>query len=505
MNDSILESPLVRRWFWPLLLGLNFLLHLPFFSQPPNSIHVWRQSNTMAVARNLYEEDMNLLRPRVDRRNNTDGVTGMQFPSYEWLVAVGYKALGFHETIPRVLNWLIFAGGLMAFYGLIRVLTGSRTLAAVGAWGLGWSPELFYHSINALPDILAFSASVAGLYFFLRWYAERRNGLFWLSLFFTTLAGLTKLQYLVIGFPIAVVVLRDLWLRRLSWRRDALPLLVFAVVAVGATLGWYAYALHLIKVSGLTDFGLEVRPTTDLGVALHTLQHNLTSDVPELLLNYANFLLLVLGLVLVVAGGKRYSRHPWFGPVLAWALALLAYHLMELRQMTVHQYYMIPYLPVLLLPAILGAGWLLRRPRWRPVLLLLLLAQPALAFMRIAPPRWMVGAREMPAELYDPVTRAQLTAAVPDSALCVVGPDVSGCTYFYFLHKKGFGYNETSHLFQLTPTGQTYLASCIQRGARYLYTNDTTLTRKPELQPYILGPVRKVGHFEVLALRPAAK
>ena len=46
-------------------------------------LHVWRQCNTMAVARNFYEEGMDILRPRVDRRGSTDGVTGMQFPSYE--------------------------------------------------------------------------------------------------------------------------------------------------------------------------------------------------------------------------------------------------------------------------------------------------------------------------------------------------------------------------------------------------------------------------------------
>ncbi|GAA3935226.1 glycosyltransferase family 39 protein [Hymenobacter algoricola] len=502
MNPSTLAGQHVPRWFWPLLLGLNLLLHAPFFNQPPNSAHVWRQTNTMAVARNLYEEDMNPLRPRVDRRNESDGVTGMQFPSYEWLVAVGYQALGFHEAIPRVVSWLIFAAGLVAFHALLRRITGSSWLAAVGTWGLGWSPELFYHSINALPDILALTASLAGFYFFLTWYQRGRRGLcFWLALACVTLAGMTKLQYLVIGFPIAVLVLRDAMQRRLRWR-DALALAGFAVVTVGATLAWYRYALALIETSGLADFGLEVRPAANLAVALKTLQHNLVSDLPELLLNFANFILLLLGLVVLVR--QRLYRHPWFGPVLAWALALLAYHIIELRQMTVHQYYMLPYLPVLLLPVVAGARWLSRQPRWHWALALLLLAQPVLAFVRIAPARWMRGAREVPVELFEATTRARLRQAVPDSALCVVGPDNSGCKFFYFLHKKGFGYDESAQLFRPLPGGQPYLANCIQRGARYLYTNDSTLTADPRLRPYLAGRVRKVGAFEVLALRNPA-
>ncbi|MCB2380004.1 glycosyltransferase family 39 protein [Hymenobacter sp. BT635] len=499
MKFTLLDGHTVPRWFWPLVLGLNLLLHLPFFNQPPNSVHVWRQSNTMAVARNLYEEDMNLLRPRVDRRNESDGVTGMQFPSYEWLVAGSYKMLGFHEAIPRVVTWLIFAAGVVAFFGLVRLLTGSRWLAAVGAWGLSWSPELFYHSINALPDILALSAAMAGLYFFLRWYRERAGLHFWLSLLLTTLAGLTKLQYLVIGFPIAVLILRDLWQRRLTWRRDAAPLALFALVTVGCTLAWYAYALRLIEESGLADFGLELRPATDLGVAIKTLTHNIISDIPELLINYGNTGLLLIGLFAIWRG--RYYRNAWFGPVLVWALALLAYHLIELRQMSVHQYYMLPYLPVLLLPVVIGAGWLARRPRWRPVLALLLLAQPVLAFVRIAPPRWMGGAREVPVELFAAASRAELVGAVPNSALCVVGPDISGCKFFYFLHKKGFGYNESAQLFQPFIGQQPYLANCIQRGARYLYTNDTTLVGSPQLRPYLGKIIKTVGDFQVVELR----
>ena len=42
-----------------------------------------------------------------------------------------------------------------------------------------------------------------------------------------------------------------------------------------------------------------------------------------------------------------------------------------------------------------------------------------------------------------------------------------------------------------------------QRGARYLYTNDTTLVRDPRLQPYVSQSIKKVGDFQVLALRPA--
>jgi hypothetical protein len=120
----------------------------------------------MATSRNFYEEDMNIFKPRVDRRLDTDGVTGMHFPLYENFVAMLWKITGFNETVPRVLTLIIFSFCIWVFYELCFILFRSPFMAAVGAWTLCWSPELFYHCINALPDILAFTSAIAGFYFF---------------------------------------------------------------------------------------------------------------------------------------------------------------------------------------------------------------------------------------------------------------------------------------------------------------------------------------------------
>lgn len=497
--QSIISREQLPRWFWPLLIGLNFCLHAPFFHLPPVSIHLWRQSNTMAVARNFYEEDMSILRPRVDRRNATDGVTGMQFPSYEWLVGGSYHLFGFHEYLPRLINWVIYMLGVVAFYYLVKQVSGAAWLGAIGAWGLSWSPEVFYHGINALPDILALTASLAGLLWFGRWRENRRGSVLALSLVAVTLGGLTKLQFLVVGFPIAVFVLRDLWNHRFS-KGEIVQLGLYAAVSVGVTLAWYAYALHLITVSGLTDFGLETRPAPDLGAGLRIIQHNLISDLPETLLGYGAVILFGVGLWRVL----RYAplRHPWFAPGLAWGTALLAYYVIELSQMQHHGYYLLPLLPVLLLLAVWGAAWLQRFSRARYLLLAALLFQPVWAVSRIVWVRWVRQGQDIP-ELYHAASRAKLEAATPIGARCLVGPDDSGCIDFYFLHKKGFGFDQSDQLWARNEHGKTYLADCVAQGAQYLYTNDTTVVHDPRLQPYLAHLITRVGSFTVWQLRLA--
>ncbi|WBO84207.1 ArnT family glycosyltransferase [Hymenobacter yonginensis] len=501
MSDILTNWSKLPRWFWPLLIGLNFLLHAPFFSQPPVGLHTWRQSNTMAVIRNFYEEDMNIMRPRVDRRNESDGVTGMQFPSYEWTVAAVCKAVGFHEGVARVVNWLIFAGGVIFCYHLFRRITQSVWMAAVAAWCLSWSPELFYHCISALPDVLALSASLGGLWLFLRWWDTRHSLSFWGSLLLTTLAGATKLQFLLIGFPIAGLVVQALLSRQFDWRRSLLPLFFFAVVSVGLPLAWYAYSLRLIETSGLADFGLEVRPADDLRTGLGILLFNIKSDWPEMLLGYGSAVMVLVGAGQMRLAGVR--RSPWMWPALLWVGGVAVYYVFELRQMKDHGYYMLPLLPLFVWAAAKGSEVLRRNVRWHWLLALILFSQPVWAGVRVMK-YWLRGPRDVPSEMYYPQSRALLENAVPNDALCLVGPDESGCKQFYFVHKKGFGLESSERLSWPTTTGEPYVADCIARGAQYLYLSDSTLLTNPYLAPYVGPRVVRVGAVQVFKLQMPA-
>jgi hypothetical protein len=485
------------RWFLPVLIGVNFLLHISFFQLPPVSTHVWRQCDTMAVARNFYEEGMNILEPRVDSRYATTGITGMQFPSYEWLVAGSYHVFGFHEVLPRLANWLIYMAGVVAFYHLVRLISGKAWLGGVGAWCLAWSPDFYYHGANALPDILALTASIAGLLWFAQWRVNRNGLLLVLSLVAVTLGGLTKLQYQIVGFPIAFLVMRDLVQRRFSgW--ELLQLAAYAVVSVGVSLSWYAYALHLMDTSGLGNFGLELRPALDLATGVHIINRNLLSDWPEILLGYGALTLFVVGLWRLLRHAP--TQHLWFWPGLTWALALIAYYLIELSQMQGHTYYMFPLLPVLLLVAVWGFAWLARCPKAKYLLLVLLLIQPVWAYIRINYTRLQRQELGVATELLDPVTRATLEHATPPGALCVVGPDPSSCIDFYFLHKKGFPFTWSGQLLESTATGRSRLADYVAGGARYLYTDDTLFVKDPHVQPYLEQHVKQVGAFGVWKL-----
>ncbi len=496
------------RWFFLVGIVVTFLVHAPFLNRPPEGNHVWRQAHTLSMARNFYEEGMNPFKPKVDnRRMVEDGVTGSQFPAYEIVVAFVYQVVGEQFWVHRLWSFVLYLLGAFGMYLLFKELFERDLGASLAFWGYLWSPLLFYHGFTALPDILALPASIWGLYFFLKWWkwptdakTTTSKSLFFLaSLACTTLGGLTKLQFLATGFFIGGLVL-------VNWNtlkfRQWLSLFFYALVAVGVSLGWYAYAMHLIKTSKLAEFGLEIRPVDTFGEAISILTSNLISDLPEVLLNYAGFVLLLVGIYSYHKKEKKNTSYRW--PLLLWILGLAIYHIVELSQMEYHAYYMMPYIPVLLLFVGLGGEYLLEK-KWLGILALLLLAQPVLATIRILPNEWMHESKKVPKELYNEDSRQRLIDMVPKGASCIVGIDPSNCIYFYYLNKKGYGISYRNELLTKEPWGQLKIDYYTGSGAEYIYLDDSSVFNRPEIQRNIDHVVGTEGRFIVAKLKKKAK
>ena len=491
----------------PLILALliNAVLHLPFINRPPESAHTWRQCNTLAIARNFHEEGMNILEPKVDNRFDQSGITGANFPAYEWGLAAVYKVTGDHNWVHRVYTTIIFFIGVAGLFCLLYYLFNNYLIANSGAIALLFFPDLFYFQFNALPDILALTLMIWGFYYFVRWFDTVKlhagnNTYFIACILLLALSGLVKLYFLLIGFAILGILIQH-YTHVLS-AKMLTCLAVFGLVSVGVPVAWYLYAIELIKRSGLNDFGLEIRSATDVETIISTLTQNITSDLPELILNFANTGLLLAGCFYFFKD-KAY-RKSYFIPALCLFAGIVLYHMLELKQMKFHSYYMMPYYPFLAFIVAYGAFKLWQRG-FTYVVLLLLAANPVVAAIRILPARWMSNEKYVPVELYNETSRIQLSNAVPADALCIVGEDDSHCIYFYYLHKKGFGYDTRESLLETDSTKTLpRIKDYINRGAAYLYISthdDGIVPEKTELAPYLHQRIDSVGNFYVYRLK----
>lgn len=399
--------------------------HFKHFELSPRGVHVWRQCNTLAFAKNFYEEDMNILHPRVDHRKSSSGVTGSAFPLYEYGVALSYNLFGFHHINHRIIQFLIFFIGVIGIYFLCNILCSNSLASVMAAAFYAWSPELYYHGINALPDVLAMTASIWALLFYFK---SKKDGLLYFILCFVliAIAGLVKLQFLLFLIFILLDTLFD------KDKIRAAAIIWFGALAGGIVVNWYIYSIKLRFASNLQDYGLFLNPADSISSGLKTLKNNFIIDLPEQIFGYGAIVLIVLGIISFHKNAKRNAV------IKLWLIfsVFFVFHLLELKQMEHHAYYLMPY-------TILGAlsiGYLYSRNDSKNTSLLFILALGIQIFHSLNKinPRFLDENSGLPTEFLDNNYLTQLHEELADSELAVVGPDPSGCIFFYYLDVEGW-------------------------------------------------------------------
>lgn len=474
------------------MLTVHFLMHWQAFNLPAVGNHVWRQVNTLAVARNYFEEDPNILLPRVDKREDTPGITGPSFPAYEWMLSLGYHAFGYSETLHRFWSWLIFAIGIWGFKRLLQSFELHDTGVMVGTLAFAFSPELFYHSVNAVPDVLALTAMVWGWLGLRKWIlSPKQPFVLWASTLALALAGMVKMQFLVVAFPVAALFFRNGW--------KPIPLKVWLQMTAAAlaillpTLWWYGYARELTARYGLHEFVHAMRHAQSIAQALGILAQTFWSTLPETWAGYGSLLWLVLSWKYPK---NRGLKNEWG----AYALGCLLFYFAVQYQFIHHGYYGFIFIPALAIFAGFGAMYL-QQLTWGPKAnLLLVFAVPILAYIRVVPANWSERNYRIPQEFISAENRDSFKQWAPPNGTAIVGPDQTGCVFLYYLRIKGFNLHQLQEW--EGAEGRAQWQDKRERGLQYLVThqpknipNYVRATLEPK-------PIHRKGEFYWFKIKP---
>jgi len=360
----------------PILIILVFaLLHFYGISHPPIDHHGQRQSDTMEVARLFLEEDAGLLTPRVGRRNEHTGITGLEFPIFNYLIysclelrelfLTGGRGIpfdkGIEKTYPvrrilspgayvasgRILSLIFSVIGMVFFYLLMLKLQGKET-AIFSLFALSASMTWFYFSRNVQPDVPSVSLAICGLYFFTGYLEEgsflKRRFLLLISAVSFSLAGLMKPPALVLLFPAAYLALRKDYFR--SFLNPDYIFFV-AIIALPLIL-WFNHAEHLSSKFGLRYFFLG-KPFREAAVQVFTFKF-IWTFIKRMMQEYTSWALapfLIYGFYLL-----KNSKNLIF--YLFWVAGFVLYAFKAGERMEVHDYYGLPLVPAL--SAICGSG-----------------------------------------------------------------------------------------------------------------------------------------------------
>ena len=198
------------------------------------------------------------------------------------------------------------------------------------------------------------------------------------------------------------------------------------------------YAIELSNSNNLKEFGLWIKPIS-LSDKLKTVQGNLVSDLPELLMGWPLFVLFLALLRFIRPFTKLGFQ------ILIGIVGFVVFYIVAIERMQHHSYYFMALLPFLVLMVL---NLFLKSNINFRFLLLFCCLNFIWSFARIIPSRWANGGKGIPEEFKNTEQRNKLTKAMKSAKISLVGPDVSGCIFFYFINAKGYSFNNFDELIE---------------------------------------------------------
>lgn len=239
--------------FLGALLLVAAAIRLIDVNAPPRGPLIWRETQTLMMARNYGEKSLNLFRPEVDFRPTdrpveSGAVGGTELPVVSWLTGILYRVAGIAYWAGRVFPILFSLLGLALFHRLAARWHGERC-ASIATLLLTVSPLYWYLGRTHMPESFAFAMAFGMLYWFDRWAETRTKRDFCFAAIACALALMGKIHMGVLALPMAFVALR-----RFGWRTAITPALYGFAAAVGLPVlvfMWYSYYV-LIAETGLS-------------------------------------------------------------------------------------------------------------------------------------------------------------------------------------------------------------------------------------------------------------
>ncbi len=321
--------------FW---IALTVSIKLYGIWHPPiESWHTWRQVNVLMVARN-FMDDPNIFLPKIDSNGPFSGITGMEFPLYNYLIYLCTKAFGESYIYGRLINLIISTFGVYYFYKVCQKVVSDQQ-ALVALLILSFS-EWFMYSRKIMPDTISLSLTIIALFYaigFLQKKAQTKSII--LYTLFGTLGGLVKLPALVILSPLAYWFFTD----KKADLRSKLIFLGASTLVLLPSMFWYFYWFqYLTETYGLVYYFMG----DSLSGGLNQIIGNFPATLRRFYyssLGYSGFLLLLIGLYFFWT--QKTAIKTW--TFILVSLVLVAFIIKSGFAFHHHDYYILPIVPFL--------------------------------------------------------------------------------------------------------------------------------------------------------------
>lgn len=325
--------------FWILIA---FLIRLVGITNPPlEAGHNWRQTTVTMVARNFSESDSNILHPQVDFAGEKTGITGMEFPVYNYLIYTANELFGYQHWYGRLINLIVSSIGIYFFFLLVHryfnrdIAFWSSLILLFSVW--------FAFSRKIMPDTFSMSLVIASIYYattYLRISGKWIHlGLYALLLLIGVLSKLPSGYILILFIPI-------LYFERPPTRKVIVFVFTSSLIMLPVFWWYFIWVPYLVETYGFWHFFM--------GKNMVTGMKELIEHLPLTLSRFYDSALKIIGFAVFVLGAfQMFSRKDKRLQTIFF-LGFGAFLVIMFKAgftFSHHSYYVIPFVPIMALIA----------------------------------------------------------------------------------------------------------------------------------------------------------
>jgi hypothetical protein len=491
----------------------------------PQSVHKWRQADCASIALNYYQGGFNLKHSETHNLTSDGGTSGKsltsEVPILYLSVASLYKVFGYHDSVYRIFNTLLFFLGLFFLFRLFSYLLKDPFWAISLTLLFFTAPVLVYYGNNYLPNSSALAFSIAGWYYFTRYWTENTPKWFYFSLALFFIAAMLKVTALFSLIAITGIFLLDITgIKKVKsegklFSKPAQQ--IGAIALVFLLIGcWLLYAHNFNQKHGCSYFSTNIFPIWDLsGAEIKGVLENVQKLWLPDYFHISVLLLLAACFVFLIIQFKKANK------VLAYSILIvfaecIAYVLLQFWTFADHDYYTIDMyiLPVLL---VAGASDLLNRHFGK--IFKSAIVKTAFAFFVIfniyyahkqLNNRYEGWMNDYPQnkDLYTITPYLRQIGITPQDTVISI-PDVSHVS-LYLMNQKGWTEYTDTKFSKSEPVRYNQdsagISASIRKGAKYLVLNGISeLYRKPYLKPFCTNLAGQYGNILIFNLKSPVK
>ncbi|MBN2635601.1 MAG: glycosyltransferase family 39 protein [Prolixibacteraceae bacterium] len=235
-------------------LFLYYNLNVSLF-YPPQSVHIWRQTNCLSLTQNYYQYNLPFFSPEMHNQFPDNGGSGKsvgEFPLIYYFVAQLWKIFGKHEWIFKLVQNLIMFFGLFALYGSLKQVLKNQFYAVFASLLLFTAPTFVYFGPNFLPDVPSLSFIFIAWFFVIKFLRDRKYYKLWLSALMFCLAMLLKITSAISFVALGGWVLFELlFIKRENqvFKFNVKHFIPFVLIVI-PVIAWYLYVDHYNELHG---------------------------------------------------------------------------------------------------------------------------------------------------------------------------------------------------------------------------------------------------------------